>query len=124
MLEIIIPIDCDHAPKKRLLRDLQIAYARGNVEEVLSYFTEEVQWDMPEHPVLIGKKSVRQFLHQMNSTSAQTLYLDQIITHGKEAAVRGRLIFKDRKIRFADFYEFRSAGSKEIKTMTVFIQSY
>lgn len=124
MLEIIVPKDCDNAPKKRLLQDLQIAHARGNVEEVLSYFTEEVQWDMPEHPVLTGKKSVRQFLNQMNFISAQALYLDQIITHGKEAAVRGRLIFKDKKIRFADFYEFRSAGSKEIKTMTTFIQSY
>jgi len=120
MLKIIVPKDCDNAPKKRLLRDLQIAHARGNVEEVLSYFTEEVQWDVPGQSVLTGKESIRQFLNQMSSLSTQALYLDQIITHGKEAAVRGRLVFENREVRFADFYEFRSAGSKEIKTITTF----
>jgi ketosteroid isomerase-like protein len=90
-LILSIPIDCDNASKKQVIRDFNIAFAKSDVTGVLSFLTDEVEWDMVGNKVLQGKTAVAIELNQMAETDFQSLTLDIVLTHGKFGTAVGSL---------------------------------
>lgn len=117
MLEVNIPSDRGNAPKKKLLADFNIAFAKGQVDEITSHFTVDITWERVGDKTVRGISKVKALLEKLADYNAEELHIHQIITHGKEASARGELVFKNERIVFADFYEFSSAGSKKIRRM-------
>ena len=115
MLKIIAPQDCDNAPKRRLIKDLNIAFANADVPALLPYFHEDIVWEMVNDRTISGIDNVAEFLRSMQHLKAKTLTIEYVITHGKLASANGIMDFGDKQIRFADFYEFTSAGAQKIK---------
>ncbi len=118
MLKLDISADCGNAPKMQLIKDLNIAFAKGDIETVTGFFADHIIWEMIGDRTLEGKDKVIAYLHEMADMKATGLVLHQVITHGKDAAARGVLMFENISIAFADFYEFTSAGSGQIKRIT------
>ena len=118
MLKITINADCGNAPKKLLLRDLNIAFARADVEGVLDKFTDDIRWQIIDEADLRGKASVRAALEAMKHAVATELVIHSIITHGHEGAVNGVITMEQGgSVAFCDVCQFASAAGKKIKSM-------
>ena len=103
MLEVNIPFDCENAPKKKILADFNIAFAKGQVDEIASHLADDIVWEMVGDKTVKGISNVKALLEEMADYIAEGLDIHQIITHGKDASVRGELRFKNESIAFADF---------------------
>lgn len=120
MLDIQYPRDCGNAPKKKVILDFNIAFANGDVDGILAFLTDNAVWEMVGDRTLAGRNEIRAALQEMSVFKAEKLEVLQIITHGKDASACGVLEFGESRVMFADFYEFTSAGSRQIKRMRSF----
>ncbi len=121
MPKITIHADCGDVPKKALLRDLNIAYARSDVEAILDFFTDDIRWHIVGEFEMRGVDQVRQALLQMKDVKARELVIDSIITQGGEGVISGSIIPENGKpVAFCDVCRF-AAGEKikSIKSFTV-----
>lgn len=119
MVSIDCKDDCNNAPRKALLRDLNISFARGDVEEILSRLSEDILWRMVGDREIQGKPRVREVLTAMADQQARELHIHHIITHGAQAALDGVMLFQDgSRVSFCDVYIFtghsKTAKIKEI----------
>lgn len=117
-MKVIAPQDCDNAPKRRIIRDLNIAFAKGDVKALSEQFHKDIEWEMIGDKTISGFDAVVEYLEKIKSSKANSLELIQIISHGKHAAASGILCFNTEKIAFHDFYEFSSAGSDKVKRIS------
>lgn len=117
-MEINIIPDCGNAPKKLVIRDFNIAFAKRDIHKILEMVSEEIEWTIVGEKSISGKEAFREEIENMNIQKAKSLSISHIITHGKLAAAHGEMtIPTGETISFADIYEFRSAGSKEIRKL-------
>lgn len=115
--------DCGNAPLKEKLRDLNIAFGKGDVPAISDQLTDDIEWEMVGDRTLSGKQSVLQELDKMKEYTASELTIDHIITHGKAASCNGRFVMKNNgdKYAFCDVYEFDKSGKNaRIKRMQSF----
>ncbi|MCY4021276.1 MAG: nuclear transport factor 2 family protein [Chloroflexi bacterium] len=118
MLKVSVNADCGNAPKKLLLRDLNIAFARADVEGILDKFTEDIRWRIIGEADLRGKAAVREALEKMQNVLASELVIHSIITQGREGAVNGVITMEQGgSVAFCDVCQFASAAGKKIKLM-------
>jgi hypothetical protein len=111
--------DCGNAPRKQLIKDLNIAFAKGDVRTILDMLTENMQWDMVGDKIMNGKEEVAKDLESMKDYTAVELNLDHIITHGTTAACNGSFLMKNGdKFNFCDVYVFENnSKTAKIKRM-------
>jgi ketosteroid isomerase-like protein len=57
--KIIVEEDCGNAPKKLLLKELNIAFARGDSEKILSFVTDDIVWKIVGEKRLKGIENFR-----------------------------------------------------------------
>jgi len=118
MLKITVNADCGTASKKLLLRDLNIAFARADVEGILDKFTDDIRWQIIGEADLRGKPAMREALDAMKNAVASELVIHSIITHGHEGAVNGVITMEQgESVAFFDVCQFASSASKKIKSM-------
>lgn len=114
--------DCGNSPKREFLKEINIAFARGNVDFLTSSVTDDFIWIIIGDKKIEGKDKFTEELEKMKAKKASELILDRIITHGKEGAVSGMLIMQEgKKYAFSDFYEFSSAKGVKLKSITSYV---
>lgn len=123
MVKIIVEEDCGNAPKKLLLRDLNIAYANRDMQPVLENLTDNIRWEMVGNKLIEGKEQVAEELEQRKRTQTRELILQNIITHGNVGAVDGIAKLDDgSSYAFCEVYRFSShAKNAKIKEITSYI---
>ncbi|GAB7057911.1 MULTISPECIES: nuclear transport factor 2 family protein [Paenibacillus] len=117
--------NCGNAPKKELLRDLSIAFAKLEVDFCMAWVTDDIVWEVIGDHIKRGKADFEKALNHMNNRKVQQLHIHNIITHGNAGSVNGILAFHDQqRFAFCDVYNFRGFGrNAKIKTITsYFIQ--
>ena len=85
MTKLTIHADYRNAPKKLVLRDLNIAFAHSDVGAILDHFTDNIHWQIVGEADLRGKEAVRAALKAMKDTATSELIIHSIITHCNEA---------------------------------------
>ena len=124
MTEITVNVDCGNAPKKIALRDLNIAFARADVEGILQHFSDDIHWQVVGATDLRGKETVRAALEEMRDVVTSELVIHSIITHGAEGAVNGVITTEQgSSVAFCDVYRFTSASSRKIRSMKSYVVS-
>ena len=114
--------DCGNAPKKNFIRDVNLAFVEENVDYLLEHTAEDIVWTMTGTQPITGKAAFRAELERMHGNPVTKLTLDTILTHGREAAARGRLEFADGSTyAFADFYLFTGAKGDRIRAITTYL---
>lgn len=118
-MKINCKVDCGNAPRKQILKDLNIAFAKGEVQLILDMLTEDVEWNMVGDKIMKGKEEVAKDLESMKDYTALEINIDHIITHGKDAACDGSFMMKNGdKFGFCDVYEFENnSKTANIKRM-------
>jgi len=123
-MDVEVKEDCENAPRKEILRDFNIALAKGNVGEVLGWVSDDIAWNLVGNQQVTGKEDFEKALRGSNTKVAR-LTIENIITHGKSAAVDGELeLTNGFRISFCDVYGFTSAGrAAKIRSITAYVVS-
>src|SRR5690625_1122222 len=82
-------VDCGNAPKKKLLKDVNVAFVYGDRKFLKSCVTDDFLWDIVGDRKIQGENECEQMLLRLISERIVKLTLDTIITHGKVASVNG-----------------------------------
>lgn len=122
MTKIISSPDCGNSPKMELLKEFNIAFAKGDVKFITESVTDDIVWNIIGDKRIEGKEKFTVELERMKSEKVSELVLEQILSHGKEGAVNRIMKMQDGKeYAFSDLYVFQGAKGTKIKTMTSYV---
>lgn len=105
-MKIVVPEDCENAPRKELIRDFNIAFAENKKDKILEFMANDIVWVMVGKKIMNGKEEAAKFLETIGDEIAEELILDTIITHGDTAACDGVIKFAKMAVAFCDVYKF------------------
>lgn len=106
-MKLVINEDCANAPRKAVLRDFNAAWVRGELDAVIEGVSEDISWDRARGRPITGQADLRKALNNVSDGKVSRLIIDDILTHGAGAAVRGTVEFKSGATReFCDVYRF------------------
>lgn len=89
--------NCGNSPKKNLLKELTIAYAKKDITFCLDWLTDEVTWEVIGKQTVQGKDDVASILQQLNDLHIQQLQIQNIITHGNTGSVNGTITLANQQ---------------------------
>ncbi|OWW23366.1 DNA-binding protein [Zobellia sp. OII3] len=119
MTKIISSTNCGNSPKMEFIKQLNIAFAEGNVAFLTENVTDDIVWNIIGDQKIEGIEAFTAELEKMQAVKASELKLDQILSHGKEGAANGWMTMENGKqYGFSDFYVFQSAKGEKIKSIT------
>lgn len=98
---------CDNAPKRRIARDVAVGlYAQGFAGQETALVADDVIYRAPYTGLtLVGRDLVVEGFVGVADVSSMEVF--QILSHGKEAALHGRITDKRGSVTyFAMFFEF------------------
>lgn len=121
-MKLSIPKGCDNSPKRALIRDLTVNFVSYQLDKVDPFLDTNINWHLIGDDAIQGKDAFLNALHEMKTIKAEELHILSIVAHGKEAAVHGEMLMEDGVLYgFADFYTFKSAGSKLVSSIVSYI---
>ena len=119
MTKITVNADCGKAPKKQILLDLNIAYARADIDAVLEHLSHDIVWRILGEFEMRGLAEVRSARQFMKAVDTRELVVESIITQGAEGAINGLITTAaGRSYAFCDVVRFSNAAGKKIKPIT------
>lgn len=124
MVNVICAEDCGNAPRKAILRDLQAAWARGDVDEVADWVRDDIVYDVVGTERIVGKEAFRaKVASGHDDESIQELHIHNIITHGWIAALNGTVTtVSGRQVGFCNVFVFAGAAkTAKIKEITSYV---
>lgn len=109
--------------KGKFLQQFNEAYAKGDTDFLAANVTEDFQWTIVGDQVVQGKANFIKMVEQMQQEGKAELKINNIITHGRGAAVDGTMKFagqsgQENLYAFCDIYIFSGFRNPKIKTMT------
>lgn len=119
---VIGSLNCDNAPKRKIIRDYLIAAASGNLPLLNTILSDSFYWIVPGKKPLEGKDLfIKMILKEQKELS--TLEIKSILTHGKEGAAHGILTTKTGdKVYFSTIFRFKNhQKNAPISEITSFI---
>jgi ketosteroid isomerase-like protein len=126
MVNIVGSENCGNSPKNLLLRDFNIAVAKGDLTFVDQSLTEDAVWNLFEpagQKRIAGRENILKEYTENLVIKPEQLVIETVITHGDTGVVNGIIKAQDgRSYVFCDVYHFSShAKEATIKTMTSYI---
>lgn len=114
--------DCGNSPKKKFIKEFNLAFAEGNTDYLIDCVTKDIVWDITGDKTIEGIEKFANAINEMKGAKVSELTIDKIVTHSKEGAVNGKIHMENgRNYAFADFYEFNTAKSTKIKRLTSYV---
>lgn len=107
-------------------REINDAFARGDIAFFEEILAGDVHWEMVGGEVYEGREAVLEMMRAGTSGDLPELTTDSVITHGRQAAVEGRmrLAVEDGVVKdygYCDVYEMTGAGRSKIKAVRSYI---
>src|SRR5690625_3460198 len=88
--------DCGNAPKKAFIQELNVAFAKADVDTLLDKVTDDITWEIIGDKKIEGIDDFKQELHAMRDHKAAELVLERVLTHGTDGAASGVIVTGDR----------------------------
>jgi hypothetical protein len=112
--------------KAAFLKKFNEAFARSDTDFIVQNVTEDIRWTIIGDCVIQGKEEFARALREMESDHPLKLTIDNIITHGKTAAVNGTMetsgaSSKGKIYAFCDVYVFNGFKNPKIREMTSYV---
>ncbi|AST96314.1 hypothetical protein CHH78_12435 [Shouchella clausii] len=105
----------EQAQFEQLYADLNEAFAKGDVDFILSHAAEDIRWEMVGDSVVEGKEEVAKRLEAVKGIVSEEFTTKRIIASGRTAAIEGTMLCPDetgtiRKAAFCDLYTLNEKG--------------
>jgi hypothetical protein len=121
MSKLYIDPDCGNAPRKSWLAKYWNAILKGQSSFIKQSLDDAVEFFFADGSKGVGVDQALQMIRSLPAAHARSIWINSMITHGKEAAVQGRIIAKGGDTySFCEIYRFRSAGSSVFRSVTSF----
>lgn len=121
-IKITSPNDCGNAPKKRVLKEFIIAFAKNDIGFITESLSENVTWNLINECIIQGRDHVVKEVENKLTRKIVELEIHKIITHGYTAAANGSVKLEDNSFySFCNVYAFVSAGKNTIKEITSYV---
>lgn len=110
---------------KEIVKKLNAAVRANNLEEFLSFFTDDIRWTKVGDKSAQGKAALRQLIEDLgDAPPPQTTTFDVMIAEGDTVAARGDLTIEVQpgKIivqKFCDVYRFRDERIAEFTSFVI-----
>ena len=122
MTKVILSEDCGNSPKNIFVKDLTVAFAKGDMRFILANVTDDIRWNIVGEKLIQGKENFVKAVEQMKINKVTELIIQHIATHGKAGAVNGSTKLKDGTLQaFCDVYEFKDAKGTRVKEITSYV---
>ena len=121
MTKINIQPDCGNSPRKEFIKDLNIAFAKGNANFIIEHASDDIVWTIYGDKRIEGKAAFSKEIRVMQQYTADAMTLHNIITYGREAAANGEMCMGDSTYAFCDVYKFTNTTSLVLKEMKSYV---
>lgn len=122
MAKVIFGEDCGNSPKNIFIKELTVAFAKGDLTYILARVTDEIRWNIVGYGSMDGKDAFAHALKQMKSIKVKAVTIHHIATHGKSGFVNGTTQLEDGTTStFCDVYEFSNAKGAAVKEITSYV---
>ncbi len=108
--DVVVDVGCGNSPRMALVRDLNIAFATGDLDAILLWLDDDVTWNLVGMTRLDGKAAVGQWLREKASDLPTSMEIETILSHGKLASASGTIAWGDDTWAMSGVYVFRSAA--------------
>ena len=120
MMKIKVEANCSDAPERIFLKDLNLAFAEGDIEYIADVVTDDITWTIVGDKSVHGKAAFIEALEQMKQYKTREIFIKKVITHDKEGSTNGEMIMHDgKRFAYCDVYEFH--GGSEIKSIVSYV---
>jgi ketosteroid isomerase-like protein len=105
--------------KQLFLERFNQAFADSDTAFLLNGVTDDIRWTVAGDQTIEGKEQFAGMLQQMEQDEPLKLTIENVITHGRSAAVNG--VMKSAggtRYAFCDVYKFSSSKDPKIREMT------
>ena len=120
-MKVVCPVDCGNAPRKEILRDWNIAWARGEAAAA-DLLADNVVYEPVGAPPVEGKAAVMAASASRfggDAARPEELHIHNIITHGNTAALNASLLMPGGRVEYCHVYLFNGfAKSAKLKRIT------
>lgn len=108
---------------KRMVQQVNDAFAAGDTEKFLSLCAEDVVWTIAGEETVEGKAAVRKWMGTMEGEPPK-LTVEAIIAEGDRAMAQGRMMMKgssgaEESYVYCDVYRFRDGQIAELTAFVV-----
>lgn len=122
MTKITLKTDCGHSPKRKFLKEFNVAFGIGNTKFLTDNVSDDIVWTMVGDKTIEGKEAFSKAIHKMAEQKVAECVIEKVITHGKEGAVNGLMKMENGKeYAFSDFYEFKNTKSTDVSMITSYL---
>ncbi|MCF8569973.1 hypothetical protein L5G32_06805 [Gordonia sp. HY002] len=119
-MEITLPTDCGNAPRIGIVTEIVTAWASGDGQTVSTWMSEDVTWTVVGDVTHEGRDAA---VHACQGTSARSLEIAAVITHGRLAACDGFVETESGRVSFSHAFRFagaaKSATVKELRSYCI-----
>ena len=110
---------------KRIVKEVNDAFARNDMEGFLKYCADDVVWHMAGDRTVSGRDNIREWMQQMEGHGPPKFTVDEIIAEGDSAACRGEMTMAgpdgtENNYSYCDVYNF--SGGKITKLSAYVVQ--
>ena len=121
MIKIVSTPNCGNSPKMEFLKQFIIAITKGDLKYIEEKVTDEIEYHIIGKKKITGKMNFINEIENQFRKKTKELVIEQILSHGKEAASHGIMKMDDGKNHaFSNFYKFNNAKGEKIKSITNF----
>ncbi|WP_235297336.1 nuclear transport factor 2 family protein [Portibacter marinus] len=119
MAKLTLNADCGNSPKLTFIKEFNIAFGEGDDEFLVDCVTDDIIWEIVGEKTIEGKEKYKKEILKMKEYKVSEMVVDKVLSHGKTGAANGVLSMSDgKRYAFADFYEFKSHTSTQLKSIT------
>jgi uncharacterized protein len=109
---------------KKLVQEINDAFARGDSETFLSHCKEDVSWTMVGEKETNGKREIREWMASMEGNEPPVFTVDKMIADGDSVACYGDMKMKNKEgvtgdYSYVDIYELDGEKIADLKSFVV-----
>ncbi|MCT1576104.1 hypothetical protein M3E13_07420 [Oceanobacillus kimchii] len=103
------PRGCNKAPRKESLVQFYANILESRSSNLNQFVSPSITWKEIHNTFIEGAEIINVWLIERHK-DIEEMYIESVITHGKEAAVKGTYTSNNELTYFCDIFEFKSAG--------------
>ena len=114
--------DCTHSPEKEFIKDLNVAFATGDLDFIKEHVSSDITWDFKGSWIKSGEEEFFEEQDRVKESTVGKLYIDCIIVYKDRASCNGIIYMENgNEYSFCDIFEFKSANSKIVSKITSYM---
>ena len=121
MTKVTIQANCENAPKKKFLKDFNVAFAKGDSEFIIQNVSDDIRWIIYGDKQIEGKEKFTEEMNIMKHYVADELLIHSIVTQDKEGTVNGEMKMAGKVYAFCDVCTFVSKSKNTIREMKSYV---